>query len=104
MGQLRDLTGQRFGRLVVIQRGGTYKHPYNTYWTQPIWLCQCDCGETCFVNGQNLKQGRTRSCGCLRRETSSAIGKSRKGKHFKHRAKERRAYEREQVHVQPGEM
>ena len=68
-----DLKGQRFGRLTVIERSGTYRH-YTDYWeegamsTQAIWRCVCDCGEETEVLGNNLRAGRTKSCGCLRRE------------------------------------
>lgn len=58
-----DLTGRRFGRLTVLGKVGAYK--YDTY-TISRWLCRCDCGKTIVVLGNGLKQGRTRSCGCLR--------------------------------------
>ena len=60
MGKFIDLTGQRFGRLVVKElvpsdgRKGTF------------WLCQCDCGNTTVVAGQELRRGGTKSCGCLK--------------------------------------
>lgn len=60
-----DLTGQRFGRLVVQRvtdrRGGNV-----------IWLCLCDCGNTKEVRGNHLISTTTciRSCGCLLSETS----------------------------------
>jgi len=38
--------------------------------TRKTWLCKCDCGEYVFVAESDLKSGDTRSCGCLRRETS----------------------------------
>ena len=57
----RDLTGQRFGRLKVLQREETGK-PGN--W----WKCRCDCGNIKIVQEQNLLQGKVKSCGCLRRE------------------------------------
>lgn len=55
-----DLTGRRFGRLVVIERTGRR------------WSCRCDCGNTKTLPGDRLRSGETRSCGCLRREVSSA--------------------------------
>lgn len=58
----KDLTGQRFGRLIVIERRGSDKH-HNA-----LWLCKCDCGEECIVNGKALRHGDTRSCGCLHSE------------------------------------
>lgn len=56
MKDLIDLTGKRFGNLVVIQYVGKGK-----------WKCKCDCGSVCFPIGGNLRQGSTRSCGCLRK-------------------------------------
>lgn len=53
-----DISGKRFGRLVVICDSG------NRYRNGIIWFCQCDCGKTKNVRGQSLKQGRTKSCGC----------------------------------------
>lgn len=67
----KDLSGQRFGRLVVIRRYGTYKTPSGE-WPKPVWLCRCDCGTEIAVRGTNLSSGATRSCGCLSREMASA--------------------------------
>lgn len=57
-----DITGQRFGRLVAIERVGNKG-------AGCIWLCQCDCGEKKAVNGAAMRRGNTKSCGCLFRET-----------------------------------
>lgn len=59
---LIDLTGQRFGRLVVLER--TKK----TSKRGTVWKCQCDCGNVVDVNRGELVHGDTRSCGCLRKE------------------------------------
>jgi len=64
MANFIDLTGQRFGRLVVK----SYSHKYDRY---SYWLCVCDCGKTAVVRGANLKSGKTRSCGCLHDELSA---------------------------------
>jgi len=55
-----DLTGQRFGKLLALQRQGTTASGSNA-----AWLCLCDCGETTRVGGWWLKANRVRSCGCL---------------------------------------
>lgn len=73
---LIDLTGRRFGRLTVIERSGSAYVGYDRQ-HRPLWRCQCDCGTECIVMGQNLTQGQTRSCGCLRRENR---GRPRKEK------------------------
>ena len=60
-GKKDDLTGRRFGRLTVLYDTGTTK-PYHG----PIWHCKCDCGNEVDVVAGSLKNGNTRSCGCLR--------------------------------------
>jgi len=52
----KDLTGRRFGKLVVQSWVPEFKK----------WLCQCDCGGTCNVKRTGLIAGR-QSCGCLSR-------------------------------------
>ena len=59
--KLEDLTGQRFGRLTVIERAETTH-------ISTKWKCKCDCGNECTVIAQNLKRGHTISCGCYRTE------------------------------------
>lgn len=54
---LNDLTGQRFGKLIVLQRNISQKDQ------QTYWDCLCDCGNVKIVTGGNLKK-RTISCGC----------------------------------------
>ena len=67
MGKFVDLTGQRFGRLVVINLL-TSKDAKRLK-----WLCKCDCGNECVVLGHNLVGGHTKSCGCLRKEKARKI-------------------------------
>lgn len=57
-----DLTGQRFGRLVVICENGLTKRG------QVLWLCQCDCGAEIIVSSDSLRRGNTQSCGCFKRD------------------------------------
>lgn len=59
----KDLTGQRFGRLVVLACAG--KNRYNRL----LWHCRCDCGRDTTVIGNHLRNGNTQSCGCLHRDT-----------------------------------
>lgn len=66
MTSLIDLTGQRFGRLRVVERAPDNKH------RQTMWRCLCDCGETVVTIPQPLKSGRTKSCGCLTTEQLKA--------------------------------
>lgn len=60
-----DLTGKSFGRLIVIKRS------YLMRSVKPLWECLCQCGKTTFVRGSDLKNGKTRSCGCLKDELVS---------------------------------
>ena len=66
MGAFKDLTGQRFGKLVVLERAEDYVSPKGHHDTR--WHCRCDCGKELDVNTSSLKNGRTTSCGCLRDE------------------------------------
>ncbi|MEC5291590.1 MULTISPECIES: hypothetical protein [unclassified Aurantimonas] len=58
----KDFTGVRSGRLLVQERAGS-RH------SEPLWLCQCDCGATTHVVSSKLASQTTKSCGCLRDET-----------------------------------
>lgn len=67
--QLNDLTGMRFGRWTVIRRCGSKTYgKLGASRSFPLWLCRCDCGAECLVLGNNLKSGRSKSCGCLRED------------------------------------
>lgn len=68
---IKDLTGQRFGRLVVLGRNGSDK------WKNVTWSCKCDCGNDVVVSGSYLRNGETKSCGCLQKE----IAKKRMSTH-----------------------
>ena len=59
-----NLTGQRFGRLVVVEEVPNYKSGRVT------WKCKCDCGNITYCNTSNLRSGTSTSCGCLRHEKS----------------------------------
>jgi len=64
MPQFIDITGQRFGRLVVKQRDDDYVSPKGYHATN--WICECDCGNTVVVRKCNLTSGASTSCGCKR--------------------------------------
>ena len=74
-GHVRDLTGQRFGRLVVVERA-TEANDKNG---NTMWLCVCDCGKGINARGSNLTSGKTKSCGCLRREYYESLKGRRYG-------------------------
>lgn len=65
MGKVIDETGNRYGRLTVIEQAKG-KH------RRARWLCLCDCSATTVVRGVSLRNGHTQSCGCLRRDVAFA--------------------------------
>jgi len=71
-----DITGQRFGRLVVIRYRG-YETPKGTSDSRnALWLCKCDCGNKAVVRGTHLRSGETRSCGCITRKHGKCKSKT----------------------------
>jgi hypothetical protein len=68
-GLFENLSGQKFGRLNVVQYLGRIGRNNQ-------WECLCECGNVCRVAGMNLKSGHTRSCSCLHKEMSSAASKT----------------------------
>lgn len=58
----KDINGTRFGRLVALYPTGERRNEHF------VWRCLCDCGRETEVTTGSLGTGRTRSCGCLRRE------------------------------------
>lgn len=67
MAKLKDITGQKFGRWLIIEQAVSGDQGAN-------WLCRCDCGVEKIVNGKNLRSGVTRSCGCFRKELLTTHG------------------------------
>lgn len=74
MSKVRDLTGQKFGRLTVLERAGSNAHGRAT------WLFRCDCGKTVIAVGSDLIQ-RQKSCGCQRVDFLSEFNKNEKTTH-----------------------
>ena len=79
----KDISGLRFGRLtvrelshfkivMVSKNGRSGLTPQRSAY----WFCKCDCGNETVVGGSALKQGRTKSCGCLHREAISKAASS----------------------------
>lgn len=71
--RLIDLTGQRFGRLVVLERAE------NSMGRKARWLCRCECGRETTVVTDNLKSRHTQSCGCYSLERATKHGACRAG-------------------------
>lgn len=79
MPKLKNLIGQRFGRLTVIERAENNKNGH------VCWKCRCDCGVKIVVDGGSLRNGDTKSCGCLKIEKAS-------GRLFRHGLRRSRIY------------
>ena len=71
MPAFKDITGQRFGRLIAVR----FSHIGENRYAQ--WICACDCGVETLISGDKLRRGTTNSCGCVRREIAAA-------RNFKH--------------------
>lgn len=59
---MKDLTNQRFGRQIAVMPCG--KNKYGNM----LWLCKCDCGAEHIVASGKLIQGKSKSCGCYKRD------------------------------------
>lgn len=64
----RDLLGQRFGKLLVIEKTDIRKDNHI------VWKCLCDCGNVAYVSSQSLVSNSTKSCGCLKSQGEEKIG------------------------------
>lgn len=59
-----DITGRRYGRLVVLKEAGYYGPRMRL-----LWSCQCDCGNiTTSTRGDDLKANKVISCGCIHKD------------------------------------
>ena len=69
--KLKDIKGQKFGKLTVLERAEDFIGPSGR---ETQWLCKCDCGNTVVVRGHSLRNGHTKSCGCAAIEASTKHG------------------------------
>lgn len=63
----KDITGEKFGRLTVIEKTRVKG--------RLSWICQCECGNTIIASLTSLQTGNTKSCGCLRKEVTGKLNK-----------------------------
>ena len=56
-----DMTGKRYGKLLVLEKGYKNKNGIR------MWKCRCDCGNEKYIEGRNLRNGNSKSCGCLKK-------------------------------------
>lgn len=73
MAKISNKVGMTFGRLKVI----SFNRVENR---RSYWNCQCECGNFSVVTGSNLRPGKTRSCGCLTKESCRKTGLLRPSK------------------------
>lgn len=59
-----DLTGKRYGYLVVLEKSQPYIAPNGK--PHITWLCKCDCGNKKIIQGRRLTEGHDKSCGCMK--------------------------------------
>lgn len=71
--KIEDLSGKRFGKLVVISRAPDHIIPTSGK-RDIMWNCKCDCGNHCIVRGTNLRSGDAKSCGCTRSSSNLKHG------------------------------
>ncbi len=83
---MNNLTGKRFGRLLVMERAGSDPHHRAT------WKCICDCGNQAITTGASLINGYTKSCGCLHSETSAENGRKSRASVTKHGSSHKKLY------------
>lgn len=76
-----DLTGQKFGRWTALKRSHVKDG-------QTLWLCRCECGKEQSVYLFSLRDGTSKSCGCLKNEVASEFHT----RHGSHKTKEYRAW------------
>lgn len=66
-----DLTGKKFNRLLVLKVMDNDKKNRRKF-----YLCQCDCGKETVVRSDELRNGHTKSCGCLYKESRTEVSKT----------------------------
>lgn len=80
---MRDISGIKFGRATAVQLHHSGNH-------RRFWTCICDCGNVFIARQDQLVTGKTRSCGCLLREsqlTNMQLGRKPRGDHKQERGK-----------------
>ena len=74
MGQVKDITGKKFGMLTVLRQDGFAK-PNKHGSRYAMWFCQCDCGNYCRMDTGTIKKPGNHSCGCLAEEHLADMSK-----------------------------
>lgn len=71
MPPLKDLTGQKFGRFIVLERDLKIQQEKKSKDT--FWKCQCECGKIFSARSHDIIQNKILSCGCLKKENAHNI-------------------------------
>lgn len=87
MATFQNLTGQRFGKLVVLERAANSASDNKVQ-----WLCKCDCGNKTIVRARCLTRKHTRSCGCFQKEQVAQKVREAKKKYNEYRVKGETVY------------
>lgn len=82
---IKDITGERFGRLVALKHVGSENN-------RALWMCVCDCGKVVVTSGFSLRQGEKKSCGCLHKEVSAENGRKSRDCIRKHSGSHEKLY------------
>ena len=92
MSSVIDLTGHVYGRLTVLFRAPDGVGSKGRRQIQ--WVCQCSCGNICIIQRGCLRDGHTRSCGCISRERSNSTthGMTKSPEHVAWRAMKTRCF------------
>ena len=61
------MIGKKFNHLLVVAEAESKNG-------RKMWKCKCDCGNFCVVSGQYLRNGRAKSCGCMRKQRAKKMG------------------------------
>jgi hypothetical protein len=64
---MKNIVGKIFGKLIPIKYVGKNKHGHS------LWLCRCECGKEKIILGPSLKNGDTKSCGCLYKNNKNSV-------------------------------
>ena len=90
MPEIKDLTGQKFGRLTAVQKSPVLLAG------RVAWICKCECGNDITTSSNSLKSGKTNSCGCIKKEIAASkaleAGRARGKQLLKHNGHNERLY------------
>lgn len=87
MSRYKDISGQKFGRLLALWPAGRSGKEEKIFWS-----CQCDCGNIVLATCDSLRRKNTKSCGCYRDELIVTLSRTHGQSSQKHKASEYRTW------------